>query len=114
MIDRRELLRVAGLATVAALAGGLGLAASASDALAVSPVTTIVNVGVFDGEWLLAADTVVIEGPVIAAVGCGLAPGGRIIDALGSTLIPGLIDAHTHTLVQALADALGFWGDHRT
>ncbi len=108
MIDRRALLRVTGLAPVAALAGGLGSTAAAADPAKVPAVTTIVNARIFDGEWLLAADSVVIEGPVIAAVGRGLPPRGRVIDAQGCTLIPGLIDAHTHTSVGALADALRF------
>jgi predicted amidohydrolase YtcJ len=74
----------------------------------VSPVTTIINARIFDGEWALAADTVIIEGPVITAVGLGLTPRGRVIDGRGSTLVPGLIDSHTHTSVESLGDALRF------
>jgi imidazolonepropionase-like amidohydrolase len=108
LIGRRDLLRLAGSAPVIAAAGGLASPAPASQGGAATPVTTIVDARIFDGEWVLAADTVIIEGSVIAAVGRGLAPRGRVINGRGSTLVPGLIDAHTHTSVEALGDALRF------
>ncbi len=71
-------------------------------------MTTITNAKIFDGERVIDARTVVVDGPVIAALG-GLVPsGGGVIDARGGTLLPGLIDAHTHTSVDGLRDALRF------
>lgn len=67
--------------------------------------TLIRNIGqVVSGEVaapLLDADEVLIEDGRIAAVGRGLATGAgadadQVIDANGSTLIPGLIDSHAH------------------
>jgi imidazolonepropionase-like amidohydrolase len=53
----------------------------------------------FDGTDHRPAADVLIDGPVIAAVGAALdAPAGAtVIDGQGRTLLPGLIDAHTHT-----------------
>jgi len=46
---------------------------------------------------ILDADSVLIEGGRIAAVGRGLDDGAdTVIDAKGSTVIPGLIDSHCH------------------
>lgn len=70
--------------------------------------TAIVNARVFDGERVVDATTVVVDGATIASVG-GPAPGGaRIVDARGATLLPGLIDSHVHTSVEALELALTF------
>ncbi|MFE9116069.1 amidohydrolase family protein [Streptomyces sp. NPDC007172] len=65
---------------------------------ATSP-TLIRQAAVFDGSRLLSAQDVLIDGPVIAAVGTRLeAPdGATVLDGAGHTLLPGLIDAHTHT-----------------
>jgi imidazolonepropionase-like amidohydrolase len=73
-------------------------------------VTTIVNARVFDGRWVLNADSVAVHDDRIAAVGRKLAPEGTVVDAKGGTLLPGFIDAHTHTGMQeqALRTALLF------
>lgn len=62
--------------------------------------TVIRDVRVFDGTRVLNADSVLVRGGVIAEVGADLqAPrGGTVIEGAGATLLPGLIDAHTHTL----------------
>ncbi len=70
------------------------------------------NARVFDGERVLPVATVVIgaEG-TIAYVGPDLAPppSATIVDGAGRTLMPGLIDAHTHTWeVSDLRQALLF------
>jgi imidazolonepropionase-like amidohydrolase len=52
---------------------------------------------------------VLVERGLIARVGRNLtASGARIIDAKGKTLMPGLIDAHTHTFGAALEEAVVF------
>jgi len=67
----------------------------------------IINARIFDGNQLLDASTVVIEGTRIAAVGERSAS-GDVIDAHGATLLPGLIDAHVHTSIDSLRLALRF------
>jgi imidazolonepropionase-like amidohydrolase len=71
-------------------------------------ITAITNVRVFDGDGVLDATTVVLDGARIAAVGGGVPEGAEVVDGRGGTLLPGLIDAHTHTSEQALALALRF------
>jgi cytosine/adenosine deaminase-related metal-dependent hydrolase len=66
------------------------------------------NARVFDGNDIIEARTVVIEGTQVMSVG-GAAPlGSQIVDADGSTLLPGLIDSHVHTDMDRLRDALRF------
>jgi imidazolonepropionase-like amidohydrolase len=64
----------------------------------------LTNVRVFDGRELRGPTTVIIEGGFV-----GIDPAGaRVIDASGTTLLPGFIDAHVHLLnedhLQQLAD----------
>lgn len=69
--------------------------------------TLIRDVNVFDGERTQSTTDVLIDGGVIAE------PDGRAVDAVvegaGKTLLPGLIDAHTHAFDGNLAQALE-WG----
>jgi imidazolonepropionase-like amidohydrolase len=71
-------------------------------------VTAITNARVFDGEKVLESATVVIDGTRITAVGGEPPAAAEIIDADGATLLPGLIDAHTHSSDDTLALALRF------
>ncbi|HEX5725689.1 MAG TPA: CIA30 family protein [Longimicrobiaceae bacterium] len=84
------------LLTLAALAAPLAAAAQ--------PVPAVLfrEVRVFDGERMLPAQDVLVEGGRIVRLGRGLAApaGAEVVDGRGKTLLPGLIDAHTHT-----------WGD---
>ncbi|MFD4545080.1 amidohydrolase family protein [Streptomyces sp. NPDC058466] len=76
-----------------------------------SSPTLVRRVSVFDGSQLRPGLDVLIDGPVIAAVGPGLEipAGATVIDGTGRTLLPGLIDSHTHTTdVAQLRQALLF------
>lgn len=68
------------------------------------------NVRIFDGSGVIAKGEVWVENGVIKAVGANVhAPASvRTIDGTGDTLLPGLIDAHTHAFGSALKDALVF------
>ncbi len=70
--------------------------------------TAIANARVFDGQTLLDPTTVVFDGGVITAVGGPVPAGATVVDGAGATVLPGLIDAHVHTSVDCLADALRF------
>lgn len=70
--------------------------------------TAIINARIFDGEHVLDASTVVLEGTTIAAVGGEVPAGAEVVDAAGATLLPGLVDAHVHTNRASLALALRF------
>lgn len=75
-----------------------------------SPVTktAIINARIFDGEAVLDATSVVIEGASIVAIGGPVPVDAEIIDAQGGTVLPGLIDSHVHTSLEALELALAF------
>ncbi len=68
------------------------------------------NVNVFTGTGLLRGQSVVVAGQTIQAMGTDLESpaGAQVIDGTGKTLLPGLIDGHTHILGPALSHALRF------
>lgn len=68
------------------------------------------HASVFDGERLLPNTDVLVQDGLIKAVGASLkVPAGtREVDATGDTLLPGLIDSHTHVWDDALKQALIF------
>jgi imidazolonepropionase-like amidohydrolase len=68
----------------------------------------IVGARVFDGEWMLGQVDVRVSGGLITEVGDRPQPGEPVVDGSGSTLLPGLIDAHTHADRDALRAALTF------
>lgn len=70
----------------------------------------IANARVFDGERLIPGATVLVRDGRIEAVGpdVKVPEGVERIDAAGGTLIPGLIDAHSHTFLGGLDRALAF------
>jgi imidazolonepropionase-like amidohydrolase len=65
---------------------------------------------VFDGRRVLDGADVMVRDGRIVAVGAGLAvPAGfTVVDGRGRTLLPGLIDAHTHSFLTARRDAIRF------
>lgn len=74
--------------------------------------SAITNVRLFDGDSVHPDQTVLIKDGNIATVGATnsvfLPIGTHIIDGTGCTLLPGLIDAHTHTSEASLKLALKF------
>src|SRR5882672_3543965 len=72
--------------------------------------TAITNVRLFDGTKVIPHATMVIDGARIAAAGANVAvpKGANVIDGNGKTLLPGLIDSHTHVFPGSLERALRF------
>lgn len=70
----------------------------------------ITDVRVFDGEKSIERATVVVRGGKIAAVGSNVSvpPGMTTFEGAGRTLLPGFVDAHTHSWGDALERALVF------
>ncbi|WP_416655881.1 amidohydrolase family protein [Bacillus amyloliquefaciens] len=75
---------------------------------ATEKVTAITNVRIFDGEKVIDARSIVIKGEKIIAVGEDIPENAIIFNAENATLLPGLIDAHVHTSIGGLRDALKF------
>ena len=70
--------------------------------------TAIMASRVFDGSRSLGETTVVIGDGVIEAIGGPVPHDAEVVDAVGATLLPGLIDAHVHTDTAGLRMALQF------
>jgi imidazolonepropionase-like amidohydrolase len=79
-------------------------------AQSMSPATLIRHVRVFDGSKLLSARDILLQNGRISAIGTTVQapPGAIVVDGTNRTLLPGLIDSHTHSYGDALADALPF------
>src|ERR1035437_1388527 len=71
-------------------------------------ITALKNVHVFDGENIVDDKLILIEGERILSIGGVIPTGATVIDAHNATLMPGLIDAHVHTDIDGLHDALLF------
>lgn len=73
--------------------------------------TVIAGAEIFDGDEALGVGAVVLEGDVIAQVlpGSSGSDGDDRVEARGMTLLPGLIDSHTHVAgPDSLREALRF------
>jgi len=72
--------------------------------------TAISNVRLFDGTKVIPHATVLIDGTRIVAAGANVAvpQDAKVIDGNGKTLLPGLIDSHTHVFPGSLERALRF------
>jgi imidazolonepropionase-like amidohydrolase len=68
------------------------------------------NARIFDGERLTSADSVFVQNGKIKTIGKNLQvpPGTAEMDATGDTLLPGLIDSHTHDWGDSPMQALLF------
>lgn len=75
---------------------------------ALEQVTAITNIRIFDGNQMIAPRHIVVKGESIISVGGDLPAGSTIIDGENATLMPGFIDAHVHTSIGGLRDALKF------
>jgi imidazolonepropionase-like amidohydrolase len=75
-----------------------------------TPSFAIRNVRVFDGERALTGQNVIVRDGRIATIDATVAlpPDLLVVDGAGKTLLPGFIDAHTHSYGSALQDALQF------
>ena len=91
----------------------LWAAASAAEDEAPPPQTLFTNVMIFDGiDETRMAGNVLVEGNLIKQIAVGTinAPGATVIDGGGRTLMPGLIDMHTHTgLKRGVPDTESMW-----
>src|SRR5688572_7647908 len=83
---------------------------TAAPAWAQAPGFAITGVRVFDGEKVTPNATVVVQGGRITALGpkAKVPAGLPVVDGAGKTLLPGLIDAHTHTFGAGRTDAIRF------
>ncbi|HEV7765510.1 MAG TPA: amidohydrolase family protein [Thermoanaerobaculia bacterium] len=74
------------------------------------PAVAIRNVRLFDGTRVVPSATVVFRDGVIVAAGANakVPEGAQVIDGTGKTLLPGLIDSHTHVFGPVLERALRF------
>src|SRR5262249_21646364 len=77
---------------------------SAGATQAISRAVAVRNVRIFDGSTTIARGNVVAQDGKITAVGRAVTipDGADVIEGEGLTLLPGLIDSHTHSYGNAL------------
>src|SRR3954469_11796541 len=63
---------------------------------------------VFNGEKVIGVHNVEVDDGRIIRVGGAASLGVKQVDGSGATLLPGLIDTHTHSDVETLTHALRF------
>lgn len=85
-----------------------------ADAAPGADLLVIENVRLFDGEAVVPRATVTVRGAVVEEVlanpdaAAAWPDGTTVVDGAGRTLLPGLIDSHTHTYGSFLERALRF------
>lgn len=104
-----KLKRYAVVSMVGALGIFCALGSQAQQGRAASSEFLVRNARVFDGQKTESIEVWVRDGKIYG-VGKNLkAPAGiRVVDGTGDTLLPGLIDSHTHAWRDALEQALMF------
>lgn len=91
--------------TLAALAALATIAAPSAQTPAPAPTVTILRPArVFDGEAMHDGWTVRVRGDKIDAVGPEQSSGAATIDLPGTTLMPGLVEGHSHILLHAYSE----------
>lgn len=103
-------LSILGSAVLLALGLQLQLTSALAQTTPVPAQTLIVNARLFDGrnDKLSVAMNVLIEGNKIAKISptaISASANATVIDAKGRTLMPGLIDAHTHIMFATVPQA---------
>ncbi len=108
-LSTRTLCLTASLVSLLFVPAGSSFAAS-DDSTAAAAAFVVREVRVFDGERTIASTDVLVRDGRIASIGPSLdVPAGvAVIDGHGRTLLPGLIDAHTHSFGAARRDAIRF------
>lgn len=107
-LTTRYAFALAGL-TCAALASAPAVHAQGTATTSATSGTVLIqNVRVFDGERVVPRTSVLVRDGRISIVAPAIkVPGGTpTVDGTGKTLLPGLIDSHTHTWGNALHDAV--------
>jgi imidazolonepropionase-like amidohydrolase len=96
---RRSVYRAVLVVLVAGLVPALDRGAGHAQA---APAYLLKPARVFDGEDMHAGWAVLVRGHAVERAGSAAgiaAPGAEVIDLPGATLMPGLIDAHSHVLL---------------
>lgn len=106
--SRRDAMRISIAGSVGAALGFGGGWWTASPVARPAPLGAITNVRIFDGTRVIEADRIVMAEGMIRSVGGDIPAMASVTDARGATLLPGLIDSHTHTDVDGLRTALTF------
>jgi imidazolonepropionase-like amidohydrolase len=103
-------VRGASLRIIALVAAALLCTAPAAPAQGDSSAVLFRDARVFDGVRMLERQDVLVGNGRISRMGRNLRarPGTPEVDASGRTLMPGLIDAHTHTMGDGLREAVMF------
>ena len=100
-------------AAICCLVFGVGVAAQMSQTAPAAPAATILRPArVFDGETIHEGWAVRVRGNRIDAAGPMASidsPGAAIVDLPGSTLLPGLVEGHSHVLLHAYDETS--WND---
>src|SRR6266516_5821 len=91
---------------------GFAVALASAQGPAAPAVTIVKPARVFDGETMHEGWAVRVKGDRIEAAGAdagAAAPGARLVDLPGTTLMPGLIEAHSHVLLHPYNETT--WND---